>query len=101
MRSESKRAYRKAIDEKRAKRVLQATKYVTDSSELNQLIAVLLSEVMKKNRKLQHLDLSSTNLPSQVLVYLCDRLRKSRSILSVHFSDNPGLQDESVEKTIF
>ena len=61
---------------------------------------MLLTEVMKKNRKLQHLDLTSTNLPSQVIIYLCDRLRKSRSILSAHFSDNPGLQDEFIEQTI-
>ena len=52
VRSESKGAYKEIIDEKRAKRVLMAKKYVTDSSELNQLIAVLLTEVMKKNRKL-------------------------------------------------
>ena len=49
---------------------------------------------------MQHLDLSSTNLPSQVIIYICDRLRKSRSILSVHFTDNPGLQNPDLVKTV-
>ena len=56
---------------------------------------------MKKNRKLQHLDLSSTNLPSHVIIHLCDRLRKSRSILSVHFTDNPGLLEPTLEATMY
>ena len=50
--SESKHAYRDKIDEKKAKRVLNANKFVSGSSELNQMISVLLTEVMKKNRKL-------------------------------------------------
>ena len=35
------------------------------------------------------------------MVHLCDRLRKSRSILSVHFTDNPGLMEPNLESTIF
>ena len=99
-RSESKHAFRDKIDEKRVKRVLNAKKYVTGSSEHNQMIVVLLTEAMKKNRKLQHLDLTSTNLPSQVIIYLCERLRKSRSILSVHFTNNPGLYEPNLEQTV-
>lgn len=81
-------------------RVLKAKKFVSGSSSQNQMITVLLTEVMKKNRNLQHLDLSSTNLPSQVIIFLCERLRKSRSILSVHFTDNPGLEEPNLEQTI-
>ena len=99
-RSESRHAFRDKIDEKKVKRVLAAKKYVTGSSEHNQMIVVLLTEVMKKNRKLQHLDLTSTNLPSQVIIYLCERLRKSRSILSVHFTNNPGLYEPNLEQTV-
>ena len=99
-RSESRHAFRDKIDEKKVKRVLNAKKYVTGSSEHNQMIVVLLTEAMKKNRKLQHLDLTSTNLPSQVIIYLCERLRKSRSILSVHFTNNPGLYEPNLEQTV-
>lgn len=90
-------AYRDKINEKRAKRILRAKKFVASASDMNQMIAVLLTEVMKKNRKLQHLDLSSTNLPSQVIIFICERLRKSRSILSVHFTNNPGLYEPNLE----
>ena len=31
---------------------------------------------------------------------MCERLRKSRSILSVHFSNNPGLHEPKLETTI-
>ena len=55
---------------------------------------------MKENRKLQHLDLTCTNLSSQVIIHLCNRLRKSRSICAVHFTDNPGLQSETLEETV-
>ena len=51
-RSESKHAYRAVINEKKVMRVLMAKKFVSGSTELNQMIAVLLTEVMKKNRKL-------------------------------------------------
>lgn len=49
---------------------------------------------------MQHIDLTSTNLPSQVIIHLCNRLRKSRSILSMHLTDNPGLSNQDLEQTI-
>lgn len=79
---------------------MKAENYVSSSSKLNQLVTLLLTKVLKENRRLQHLDLTSTNLPSQVIIHLCNRLRKSRSICSVHFTDNPGLEEVTLEQTI-
>ena len=58
LRSVSSFGHKKELNEKRARRVLNAKKHVSGSSELNQLMTLLLCDVMKKNRKLQHLDLT-------------------------------------------
>ena len=98
--SESRRKFNEPINELKAKRILKAERYVSSSSELNQLVTTLLTKILKENKRLQHLDLTSTNLPSQVIIHLCNRLRKSRSICSVHFTDNPGLEEATLERTI-
>ena len=63
-RSESGYAFKDAIDENYARKIYKAEKYVNTSSKLNQLITLLLTKVLKECRRLQHLDLTSTNLPS-------------------------------------
>mmetsp|Transcript_19701 Transcript_19701/g.26652 ORF Transcript_19701/g.26652 Transcript_19701/m.26652 type:complete len:138 (+) Transcript_19701:443-856(+) len=98
---ESQHCFREDVNESKAKKILKAQNYVSKSGELNQLVTLLLTKVLKENKRLQHLDLTSTNLPSQVIIHLCNRLRKSRSICSVHLTDNPGLDETTLEDTIF
>lgn len=95
--SESSHKFTTDFNEKKTKRILKAETYVSKSGQLNQIVTLLLTKVLKSNKRLQHLDLTSTNLPSQVIIHLCNRLRKSRSICSVHFTDNPGLEANSLE----
>ena len=52
LRSVSSFGHKKELNEKRARRVLNAKKHVSGSSELNQVMTLLLCDVIKKNRKL-------------------------------------------------
>ena len=99
-RAESNHSYKEKFNETKAQKILKAEKFVSNSGELNQLVTLLLCDVLKQNKRLQHLDLTSTNLPSHTIIHLCNRLRKSRSICSVHFTDNPGLEETTLESTI-
>jgi hypothetical protein len=55
----------------------------------------LIGKQIKFNPNLTHLDLSSTGLTSQIIHGLGKTLRRSRSLLSVHLSENPGLTAEN------
>ena len=61
---QSSHAFNDDINEIKAEQILQAENYVSKSSELNQLVTLLLTKTLKESKRLQHLDLSNTNLPS-------------------------------------
>ena len=52
VRAESTYVFKEKIDEKKAAKLLAAKKYVTDSSELNQLVTHMLTQVIREQRKL-------------------------------------------------
>lgn len=54
-------------------------------------IVANLSEFIKRNRKLLHLNIESTQLTEFILYELCRSLTRAQSILSLHASNNPGI----------
>ena len=62
------------------------------NQHFNAIMAHLLCKVIRENKRLQHLDLQNTNLPAWVIAHIAKRLKKSRSLLALHLTDNQGLQ---------
>ena len=50
--AESEHRYKENFNETKAEKVLKAQKYVSSSSEANQLITLCLCHVLKKNKRL-------------------------------------------------
>ena len=63
-----------------------------DENEL--LVADCLSEFIKYNPHLHHLDLQGCGLTTHILEDIGRALRKSRSLVGIHLSENPGLTPE-------
>ncbi|CDW72588.1 UNKNOWN [Stylonychia lemnae] len=53
-----------------------------------------LSKFIKYNKNLLHLDLSHTRLESETVREIGTNLRKAKSLLSIHFTGNPGANQE-------
>ena len=56
-----------------------------------------MSQFIKRNKKLLHLNLDSTSMSEHMLFYLCSCLTRSQSCLSLHVSGNPGITYELKE----
>lgn len=52
---------------------------------------------MKYNKNLLHLDLSYTRLSSLSIKEIGSTLKKAKSLLAIHFSGNPGINNEVKE----
>ena len=68
------------------------------NQHMNGIAGYLLCQLIRENRKLQHLNLQNTNLSSWVIANLAKRLRKSRSLLSLHLSDNAGARSKRIKE---
>ena len=64
-----------------------------DQAEQDYLV-LSLSRFIKYNKHLLHIDLSYTSLTEYVLHNIGSCLRRTKSILAVHFSGNPGVTQE-------
>jgi hypothetical protein len=47
------------------------------------------------SKSLQHIDLTETGLDARMIFRLCELARKSNSLQSVHFCNNPGVTSET------
>ena len=63
----------------------------TADEEDQEYVLLLLGKMIKYNQKILHLDLSGTGLTKNIVYGLGGCLRKSRSLLCIHLSGNPGL----------
>ena len=70
------------------------------ASESELFVAECLCAFIKYNPHLHHLDLQGTGLTEFVLRQIARALRKSRSLVGIHLSENPGLTQE-VKEYIF
>lgn len=55
------------------------------------LIVQQLSKFIKHNKNLLHLDLSATGMTENMIWQLGTALKRAKSLLVIHFSDNPGV----------
>lgn len=49
-----------------------------------------ISNLIRHNDKLQHLDLSNTGLNEQVMIDLVPSLKRAKGLVSIHLNFNPG-----------
>ena len=60
-------------------------------------VADCLSKFIKYNPNLHHLDVQCCGLTKHILKEIAIALRKSRSLIGIHLSENPGLSAEIKE----
>ena len=60
----------------------------------NKSVIANLSQFIKRNKKLLHLNLDSTQLSEFMLFMLCKCLTRAQSCISFHVSGNPGITAE-------
>ena len=65
--------------------------------EHNEDIKFMLGKIIKHSRTLQHMNLTGTGLSAPVIHEIGTCLRRSRSVLVIHLSGNPGLTTENME----
>ena len=54
----------------------------------------LIFRIFKENKRLQHIDLSYTNLDEKAFMWIGRATRRSRSLLGIHLSGNAAVTDE-------
>ena len=67
--------------------------YVTHVKEIN----TMLGKIIKHSRTLIHFNLTGCGLSKEVIFEIGTCLRRSRSVLVIHASGNPGLTDENFD----
>jgi hypothetical protein len=67
---------------------------------MNAYLMAKMSRFIKYNKNLLHLDLSQTGLDELTLRTIGVSLRRARSLLSLHLSGNPGI-NESLKSFLF
>ena len=77
----------------------ELSKMTTDGEmdELDDQLITNLAKFVKYNFKLLHCDLSHTGLSKQMMKELGPALRRSKSLLCLHLSGNPGVDTELKE----
>jgi RNA-binding protein YhbY len=60
-------------------------------------VADCLKKFIKYNSKLLHLNIEGTGLTEYCLKEIAEALRKSRSLISIHLSDNLGLNESTID----
>jgi hypothetical protein len=54
-----------------------------------------LSLFLQNDKKLVHLDLTSTNLSENAIISILPRIRRGKQLQGVHLSGNPGVTDRT------
>ena len=60
-------------------------------------ISQMLGKIIKHSRTMQHIDLTGTGLSTQVIYDMGTALKRSRSVLVIHLSGNPGLSADNMQ----
>jgi hypothetical protein len=56
-----------------------------------------MSEFIKYNQNLVHLDLTSTGLNDDIINLIGISLNKAKSLCSIHLSNNPGVSQKNIK----
>ena len=59
-----------------------------------------MGRIITNNENLQHLDLTNTSLGEEIILALCERAKKSKTLQSVHFCGNPGVTPAIKQKVL-
>ncbi len=65
-----------------------------NDSDIYQKMIDNLGKFIKYNKNLLHIDLSYTRLDADSLIKIGTYLRRAKSLLSIHFSGNPGVNSQ-------
>ena len=60
-------------------------------------VSHLIGKMIKHSRTLQHIDLTSTGLSTFIIREIGISMRKSRALMSIHLSGNPGLTRQNMK----
>ena len=55
--------------------------------------------LIKRNRNIQHLNLTDCMLTNNVMIAILDQIYKSLTLQAVHLCENPGLLDNRTKNT--
>jgi hypothetical protein len=73
--------------------------HLTNASKAKQNeILMLLGRLIKFNKKFLHLDLTGCGMTSFMISHLGKQLKRSRSLVAIHLSSNPGVVEEDNRK---
>ena len=53
---------------------------------------------MLKNNVMEHLHLTNCSLSTYLIMKICNRARKAKSLQAIHFSGNPGVNPYLLER---
>ena len=56
----------------------------------------MLGKIIKHSKTIQHINLTGTGLSKGVILEMGNCLRRSRSVLCIHLSGNPGLSQDNM-----
>ena len=59
-------------------------------------VGVMIGKIIKHSRAMQHIDLSGTNLGTYIIKEIGNAMRKSRAVMCIHLSGNPGLTRQNM-----
>ena len=62
-------------------------------AESEQNVCDYLYTFLRTDRKLIHLDLTSTNLSENAIIHILPAIRRAKSLQGIHLSGNPGVTD--------
>ena len=62
-------------------------------SDLSQKVVENLKHLIKRNKRLQHVNLSGTGLTEYMMLHIGTAMRRAKSLLSIHLCNNPGATD--------
>ena len=57
---------------------------------------MMIGKLIKHSRTMQHIDLTGTGLGTYVIKAIGNALRKSRALMCIHLSGNPGLTRQNM-----
>ena len=60
-------------------------------------VCAYLTHFLKVNRRLVHIDLTSTNLSEDAILSVLTAVKKSKNMQGIHLSGNPGVTDNIKE----
>ena len=60
---------------------------------MTEMVLGSICTLIKKNKNIQHVNLTATGLTEYMIARIGKALRRTRSLCSIHFSGNPGSTD--------